>query len=161
MSSWLSITTIVAIVGCGIVGGIFFAFSNFVMKALARMPSSEGLLAMQTINITVLNTGFLSVFMGTAIVSAIIAAAAMTGWDATSSPYLLGGALAYVLGTWLVTGLGNVPLNNQLAALVPNDAMSDVVWQHYLTRWTRLNTLRTAAAVLAMMLFALGLLQAW
>lgn len=158
MSSWLTIATLVAIIGCGIVGGIFFAFSNFVMQALARMPSAEGLLAMQKINITVLNGGFLSVFMGTAIVSVIVAVAAVTGWDAESSPYLLGGALSYVVGTWLVTGLGNVPLNDQLATLAPSDATSDDVWQHYLTRWTRLNTLRTAAAVLAMMLFTVGLL---
>ncbi|MEL7297649.1 MAG: anthrone oxygenase family protein [Pseudomonadota bacterium] len=159
MSSWLTIATLVAIIGCGIVGGIFFAFSNFVMQALASRPSAEGLLAMQRINITVLNVGFLSVFMGTAIVSVIVAVAAITGWDATTSPFLLGGALAYVVGTWLVTGVGNVPLNNQLALVTPSDPEADALWTRYVSQWTKLNTLRTAAAVLAMMLFTLGLLQ--
>ncbi len=51
------------------VGGIFFAFSSFVMKALAGVPSAEGIGAMQSINVVVLNPSFLGAFMGTAVVS--------------------------------------------------------------------------------------------
>lgn len=32
-----------AALGCALVGGIFFAFSNFIMKALQRVPSPEGM----------------------------------------------------------------------------------------------------------------------
>ena len=34
--------TFVAAIGCGLVGGIFFAFSTFVMAALGRLPSDHG-----------------------------------------------------------------------------------------------------------------------
>ena len=40
-----------AVLGCGLVAGIFFAFSTFVMRALGRRPAGEGIAAMQAINI--------------------------------------------------------------------------------------------------------------
>jgi uncharacterized membrane protein len=32
-----------AALGCGLMAGVFFAFSTFVMKALARLPVERGL----------------------------------------------------------------------------------------------------------------------
>jgi len=157
MNTLIVVATIAAIVGTGLIGGIFFAFSNFVMKALERVPSSEGMLAMQTINVTVLNRGFLGVFMGTAVVSLFLAIAAIAGWTSTHSPYLLGGAVSYIGGTWLVTAFGNVPLNDKLAAVEVGDPASSNVWEDYLSRWTALNSRRTGAALLAAVLFSIGL----
>ena len=37
-------------VAAGTVGGVFFAFSTFVMKALARLPHAQAIAAMQSIN---------------------------------------------------------------------------------------------------------------
>ncbi len=159
--STLSVVAIVAaIVGTALIGGIFFAFSNFVMKALERVPSSEGMLAMQTINVTVLNPWFLGVFMGTALLCLVLAVGAIVGWGTAHSPYVLGGAVAYVGGTWFVTALGNVPLNNKLAAVKTGDQESKEIWEHYLDHWTRLNTQRTGAALLAAVLFCIGLIRA-
>ena len=62
----LSVLTLVAALGCGLIAGVFFAFSTFVMRALARLSPSEGIAAMQSINITVLNPWFLGAFLGTA-----------------------------------------------------------------------------------------------
>ena len=58
-----------ALLGSALVGGVFFAFSSFVMKALSRLPAAEGIAAMQSINVVVLNPSFLGAFMGTAILS--------------------------------------------------------------------------------------------
>jgi uncharacterized membrane protein len=69
---------------------------------------------------------------------------------------LLGSAL---VGTILVTMLGNVPLNDQLAALAGTDPGAREVWEHYLDRWTMWNHVRTAAAMVAALLFTLGLMQ--
>jgi uncharacterized membrane protein len=160
MSTLSVIATIAAIVGSALIAGVFFAFSNFIMKALERVPSSEGMLAMQTINVTVLNRWFLGVFMGTALLSLILAAMSIAAWELPHSPYLLGGAVAYMGGTWLVTGIGNVPLNNKLAAVKPDDPESSEVWEHYLKYWTKLNSQRTGAALLAAVLFSIGLIYA-
>jgi uncharacterized membrane protein len=66
---WL---TLAAALGCALVGGIFFAFSNFVMKALFRIPTQSGIAAMQAINVTVLNPLFFALFFGTAALCALL-----------------------------------------------------------------------------------------
>lgn len=157
MSTAMTIAILAAIVGSAATGGIFFAFSNFIMKALQRVPHPEGMRAMQTINVTVLNPGFLGVFMGTAVICLILAVIAIADWELARSPYLLGGAVAYIGGTWMVTVLGNVPLNDKLAAAERENADSMAVWADYLERWTRLNTQRAGAAVCAATLFLVGL----
>lgn len=157
MTTLTVVATITAVIGTALIGGIFFAFSNFVMKALERVPSSEGMLAMQTINVTVLNRWFLGVFMGTAVVSLILAIIAIAGWASAYAPYLFGGAVSYIGGTWLVTAFGNVPLNEELAAVTVDDPEFSKNWEHYLDRWTTLNSRRTAAALIAAVLFCIGL----
>lgn len=52
--SVLQALTFIAAISSGLVGGTFFAFSNFIMKALARLPASNGISAMQSINIAAL-----------------------------------------------------------------------------------------------------------
>ena len=157
--SLTTIAVILALLGSGIIAGVFYAFSSFIMGALARMPSHEGIAAMQSINVVVLNPSFLGVFMGTVVVSVLVAVLAIKGWAAPAAPYFLAGALLYVIGTFLVTGLGNVPLNNQLANVSATDPEAVAVWQHYLDRWTMLNTVRTIAAAAAVLAFAMGLIE--
>lgn len=159
MSSITLLAGIVALIGSGIVAGIFYAFSSFIMKALARVPSEEGIAAMQSINIVVINPSFLSVFMGTTVVSLVLMGLSIKGWGTPSAPWFLAGTLFYLVGTFLVTGLGNVPLNDQLAAVSPNDTSANEVWRHYLDRWTLLNTIRSVAATAAVFLITVGLLQ--
>ena len=158
MSGLVAATGMAALLGSAVVGGVFFAFSSFVMKALARVPSEEGIAAMQSINVTVINPGFLVAFVGTAILSLAMAGFALTSWDRPWALYFLAGAIFYVAGTFLVTGLGNVPLNDQLAAVTNANATGIDVWEHYLKRWTVLNHLRTAAAIGAALMFTKGLL---
>ena len=50
MEKFIAIVGTAALLGSALIGGIFFAFSSFVMKALARVPSSEGIETMQSIN---------------------------------------------------------------------------------------------------------------
>ena len=56
-------------IGAGLMAGTFFAFSTFIMAALARVPAAEGIRSMQAINITVINPFFMLAFMGTALIS--------------------------------------------------------------------------------------------
>jgi uncharacterized membrane protein len=69
MNQLIPIVGTTALLGSAVIGGVFFAFSSFVMKALARIPSSEGVAAMQSINVVVIIPTFLSVFMGTTVLS--------------------------------------------------------------------------------------------
>ena len=49
MSRVLYIATLATALGCGLIAGAFFAFSSFVMPALKRLPTTEGIAAMQSI----------------------------------------------------------------------------------------------------------------
>ena len=49
-STFVRTLTIVGAVGSGLVAGVFFAFSTFVMSGLRRAPAPAGIAAMQSIN---------------------------------------------------------------------------------------------------------------
>ena len=159
MNSLMPIIGTVAVLGTAIVGGVFFAFSSFIMKALARVPSAEGIAAMQSINVVVINPSFLGAFMGTALLSVGVIVLALLNLGHPSSVFFLGGAVCYFAGTFLVTMFGNVPLNDQLASASPSDSAAAELWAHYLERWTTWNTVRTVAAIGATFLFTVGLIQ--
>jgi uncharacterized membrane protein len=85
------IAIVIALLGSALIGGIYFAFSSFVMKALARMPSAEGIAAMQSINVVVLNPSFIGAFMGMAAISLLLAVLAVKWWETPSVPWLVAG----------------------------------------------------------------------
>jgi len=159
MDQLIPVVGTVALLGSALVGGIFFAFSSFIMKALAGVPSAEGIGAMQSINVVVINPSFLGAFFGTAVLSLVAGGLALASWGTPSASYFLGGALFYLVGTIFVTMFGNVPLNNQLAAVSASDPGTHDVWEHYLDRWVMWNHVRTVAAVVAALLYTLGLMQ--
>ena len=159
MDQLIAVVGIMALLGSALVGGIFFAFSSFIMKALAGVPSAEGIGAMQSINVVVLNPSFLGAFFGTAVLSLVAGGLALAGWGHPAASFFLGGAISYLAGTFLVTVIGNVPLNDQLAAVSATDPGARKVWEHYLGRWTMWNHVRTAAAMAAALLYSLGLMQ--
>ena len=159
MNQLIFVVGTTALLGSALIGGVFFAFSSFIMKALADMPSAEGIRAMQSINVVVINPSFLGAFFGTAVLSLVAGGLALSGWGSPSASFFLGGALFYLVGTILVTMLGNVPLNDQLAAASATGTAARDAWQHYLGRWTMWNHVRTAAAMVAALLYTLGLTQ--
>lgn len=142
-----------AALGAGLIAGVFFAFANFVLRALAELPAPAGLAAMQTINRTVLNPAFLGVFVGTA---ALGIAAAVCCWPGAGRWPAVVGAAAYGIGTLLVTGRANVPRNEALAPLDPTAAASVAPWRRYVREWSRWNHVRTAAAAVAAAAFTIA-----
>lgn len=147
---------LVAVLGCGLIAGVFFAFSTFVMKALARSPSEQGISAMQSINVFAVKSWFLVVFVGTAVACGFVAVSAVVRWDTSSSALLLGGSVVFLAGTFLVTMLFNVPMNNALAAMPVDDPARATRWADYVTRWTRWNHVRTIASLAAAALLIIG-----
>jgi uncharacterized membrane protein len=153
----LAALSFIAALGCGLIAGTFFAFSVFVMRALAGIPAPAGIAAMQAINIVVINPLFLGVFLGTAVLCVVVSLLAFAGSGNGESAYVWIASLAYLIGTFGVTMLFNVPLNNRLAKADPAGAEGEVLWRSYVTQWTRWNHVRTIAALLAMAAFVLSL----
>lgn len=154
----MTVLLVLCALGSGAIGGVFFAFSNFVMPALARIAPAEGIHAMQAINVTVLNRLFLGAFMGTGLLSLATIVGAVLNWDGAGSLCAVLGGGAYVLGSILVTLRGNVPLNNALMRVTQADTLGEATWRSYVRDWTRWNTLRTIACFVAMVLFIAALL---
>lgn len=149
--------TLIAALGCGLVGGVFFAFSSFVMRALGRIAAAQGIAAMQSINIVVINPLFMAALFGTGAICTALGAWSLVRWHDPASAYLLGGGLLYLVGTIGVTIICNVPRNDALAGVDSGSAQGASVWADYLSGWTRWNTVRTVAALAAATLLMLAL----
>jgi uncharacterized membrane protein len=147
--------TLVAALGCGLMAGLFFAFSVAVMKALGRLPSAEGIGAMQSINVAIINPLFLVVFFGTAAACVLVMIASLLRWHDPGTIYLLIGGALYLVGTFFVTLVFNVPKNNALASVAPAQGAS--LWTDYLSKWTAWNHVRAAAALAAAASLTIGL----
>jgi uncharacterized membrane protein len=149
--------TLVTALGCGTIAGVFFAFSTFVMKALARLSPEQGIAAMQSINVLAVNSWFLAAFIGTAALCVVSMVAAAVQWNEPFALFMFLGGLAYIAGCFLVTVFFNVPMNNALAAL-PATAPDRVArWTAYLANWTTWNHVRTVASLVAAALLSIGL----
>jgi uncharacterized membrane protein len=157
VDGFLFTLTFVTALGCGLIGGLFFAFSVAVMQALARLPAAGGIAAMQSINSAILNPLFLSVFLGTAAGCALVMITALARWHSPNSVYLLVGGALYLVGSLLVTVVCNVPKNNALASVAPADPDSAGLWAGYLASWTAWNHVRTVASLASLSSLILGL----
>ena len=154
--------TFVAALGAGLIGGVFFAFSSFVMKALRGVAPNAGIAAMQSINVVVINLSFLSVFLGTTTACVALVLYAVWGWRAPGTECLLLGGSSYLAGTFLVTLMFNVPRNQALARVDPASLEAEAakaVWTAYAESWTRWNHVRALAAFIAAAYLAVALTQ--
>ena len=152
----IDVLTFAAAIGAGLVAGIFFAFSSFVMKALARIPAPQGIAAMQSINVVVINPVFMAAFLGTGVACAALALLSLFRWSEPGSALRLTGGLLYLLGTLFATMAKNVPQNNALAGVDPGSDEGVRVWSGYVASWTAWNHVRTAAAAAAAAAFVLA-----
>lgn len=149
--------TLIAALGCGVVSGAFFAFSAFVMKALARLEPPQGIAAMQSINIVAITPPLMVALFGTALLCLLSALASLLDRQAPGALYRIAGSLLYLVGTVIVTIAFNVPRNNALAAVDPLSAAGAAAWGRYVPSWTARNTARTIAALLAAALLTMAL----
>ena len=147
---------VLAAIGSGIIGGIYFAFSTFIMRAFADIPREHGIDAMNAINRVIVRSLFLPLFFGSAILSLFLIAAWWFGWGDLRSGYALAGALLYFVTSFVSTVVFNVPLNNELARTGAASPEGETVWARYLQRWTQWNHLRTVTSLLAAIAFAIA-----
>jgi uncharacterized membrane protein len=157
MDRALLILVFLAALGSATTGGIFYGFSSFVMKALGRIAPEQGVAAMNSINVVVINPSFMLVFMGTALVCLALAAGSILWWSEPSGKLVFGAALLYLLGTFGLTVVLHQPMNLKLAAMQPAQAIS--YWPQYVATWSRWNHVRTAAPLLATALFIAALMM--
>lgn len=147
------------ILAYAVVGGVFLAFSDFVMRALAITGGHGGVEAMQAINREVFRWVFMTLFLGLAAVSVLLAAYGALGLTGPGGPLIMFSGLVYLLGCFGVTIVFNVPLNEALAGMETSAAPTRDFWlQTYVPRWTFWNSVRTTACAVAAALLLFGLM---
>lgn len=134
---------VLAFVGSGLNAGLFFIFSNTIMRAFDRLPAAGAVAAMNSINRVILNPLFFLVFFGTALLCLVLLVSRL------DSPLIVAGALFYLIGSIGVTMVRNVPLNGKLAKVSPSADDMEAQWRDYREPWTRWNHVRTVACLLA------------
>ena len=144
-------------VACAVVAGVFFAFSSFVMRALTRLPPEQGIAAMQSINVVVINPMFMTALFGTGAACAAWVVYAVMQWQGAASACLIGGSLSYLLGPIVVTVVCNVPLNDAVAAMNPTGASAASSWVENARQWTAWNHVRAIAGIVAAALFLIAM----
>ena len=160
MRSALAVLTLASALGCALTGGVFFAFSSFVMRALGRLPAAQGLAAMQSINVVVINPAFMLAFLGSGaacVLSSLLILSGMAPASGLAGLLRHAASLSYVVGSIGVTMAFNVPRNELLARLSPAVASAEGLWARYLVEWTAYNHVRTAASLLAAILLMASL----
>ncbi|EJT02903.1 anthrone oxygenase family protein [Rhizobium sp. CCGE 510] len=155
----LILSLVVAAIGSGLVAGIFFAFSTFIMTAFARIPAEQGIAAMNAINVTIVRSPFMGLFVPTAILCIVISVLALIDWRGGTSTLMLAGAALYLLASFLSTIIFNVPMNDALEKVSGSEAEAVELWTAYVRDWTWWNHVRTVASLLASVAFVRALMM--
>jgi uncharacterized membrane protein len=154
-ATWVQTLVVIAAVGCGLMGGVYFAFSTFVMSGIRRLPASQGLAAMQAINRAAPSPLFMLALFGTGFVSVAVVVVALTNLDHDGAWIAVLAGMLYV-ETIVQTAAYHVPANNAIDALDAADPASADAWTRYASRWTALNHVRTVASLAAAALFTVS-----
>lgn len=131
----------------GLMAGIYAAFSSFIMRSFATLETARAIAAMNAINTVILKSSFMPLFFGSTLIALLMVIAGLWQWGEAGADRAVAGGVTYVVGMFIVTAAGNVPLNNALARVSGDDEEAVQAWSHYLNRWTRWNTLRTIASL--------------
>ncbi len=141
------------VIGCGVMAGVYFTFSIFVMSSLEAIPKAEGIAAMQSINRVILKSLFMPLFFTTSFASLALAIWGISRWGHSGALFLVVGGLVYFMGMFVCTVALNVPLNNALDSVDPTTPEAVEVWSDYVRNWTRWNHVRTVSSTTACALF--------
>lgn len=159
MSTFFFILMPFAVLAYALVGGVFLAFSDFIMRSLSLTGGTGGVEAMQVINREVFRWVFMVLFLGMAAVSLAVAGYGASNLAHSSGVLILAAGLVYLIGCFGVTVFFNVPMNEALAGMDLSSDATRAYWTGtYLPRWTFWNTVRTAACAVSAALLLVGLL---
>ncbi len=147
-----------AAIGSGLLGGVLFAFSSFVMPALLRIPPDEGISAMQSINRQAPTFAFGSLIAVTALLASGVGLHAVFNRDQPGAGWTGIGTMSIMLAL-AITGVYNVPRNNRLATFDAATPEAARYWSTFLTEWILANHLRTAFCTIAVTSYIIALRQ--
>ena len=142
----------VAIISFGFIGGVYFAFSFFVMQSLKKTSASDAIRTMNTINLVILKSPFMILFFFSSFIAFILFWENLILYKFISNKGFA--SIIFLLGMFICTATKNVPLNNKLADFDFNDSSCnpEIEWNNYYKNWIKWNHVRTASCFTSMVL---------
>lgn len=148
MSLWFLILCQFSLIAYATLGGVFLAFSDFIMRSLYLTSGSGGIEAMQVINREVFRWVFMTGFMGMALVSLGLGGYAAAFLKGPGTILLILAAVVYLVGVFGVTVGFNVPLNTALDGMDLTTEATRRFWSsRYVPDWTFWNSVRTVGCI--------------
>ena len=141
-----------AAISVGIMAGVYFTFSVFVMRSLDALERPAGMVAMQSINRIIVKSLFLPLFFASSLACLLLAVFGVMQWGSAGAWQMVTGGALYLVGMLLVTMIGNVPLNNALEATDANGQEAEAMWRRYMQRWLPWNHVRTVSCTVSLVL---------
>lgn len=139
--------------------GLFYAWEVSVIPGTRKLNDTAYLQSMQSINRAILNPGFYLIFFGSLVMLVLNTYQQyQPGWSIELVLMVL--ALGfYLAGTFGITVMGNVPLNEALDKVELTALDGEALRQHrdyYEQRWNTLHTWRTVCSLMALVSLQLG-----
>jgi uncharacterized membrane protein len=157
--TFANIALLIAAFTTALIAGLFYSYSCSVNAGLGKLPDAGYLAAMQSINREILNPLFFMSFMGTLIFLPVGTWLQYSNPVSTRFYLMLAATLVYAIGTFGVTILGNVPLNNALDGFQLQSSSPDLLHQQrelFEKPWNRLHSIRAIANAIALILVLLA-----
>jgi uncharacterized membrane protein len=137
-----------------LVSGLYFGYSVSVIGGLHRLNDSEYVKAMQSINVAIQNPIFFVSFFGPLL---LLPLATFLQRDTSPIQFalLLASSVLYIVGSFGLTMVGNIPLNQRLARFDAARASGNEIAEarvEFEKPWNRMHTIRTLASIAATVL---------
>ena len=152
MQEVITATLWFAAISVGLMAGVYFAFSAFVMQALDAAGRPAGMAAMQSINRIIVRSLFLPLFFASSLACLLLAVFGVMIWGSAGACQMVIGGVIYLVGMLAVTAFANVPLNNALEAVDAAGAEAEAMWRRYMQRWLPWNHVRTVSCTVSLIL---------
>ena len=153
IASLLLLLDKIAIISFGFLGGVYFAFSFFVMQSLNEIDNKEAIKAMSSINLVILKSPFMILFFFSSFIALVLFLESLFVYEILSFQGFA--SLVFLAGMFLCTAVKNVPLNDKLASF--NDSLSpEIEWNYYYKNWMMWNHIRTLSCFISMTLLTIN-----
>ncbi|MEE9337584.1 MAG: anthrone oxygenase family protein [Methylococcaceae bacterium] len=152
------ITLFLATMTTGLMAGIFFTWTNAVTPGIGKLKDLEYLSALQSMNRVILNPIFYIVFICPILALPL---ATVLNYNSASSlvfTLLLIASAIYLLGVFIITVAGNIPLNRVLDKTnLDNFNLEDAenLRNEIETKWNNFNLIRTITSSTSFILLIL------
>lgn len=139
----------------GLSAGFFLAWSMSVIVGTQKVGDFTYLEVMQNVNREIQNPVFFTVFFGSLLTLLL---STFLQWKNPRFGFVLAATVVYAIGTFGVTALGNVPLNNELDVLNIHELNKGELQKfriYYEQPWNNFHQVRTVASIISFILLLL------